>query len=474
MSDRARSRSGLGVGLASIALAFAVGSDAPARAEPPLHDAEIHAALDRWLDDRGPQGAPASTIVERLARAKVGAKELRQLLAAGRASYAPPPVAPGVASEEPIPLRCEHVDYDTGYFLYVPPTYDPSRSWPLVLAGHGGNAEMDEGRARATARDYFESYLPGARASGTLLAAPITARGWDWIGNSILLSCISDLARRYNVDPDRVYATGHSMGGHMSWRCGIFLGDRFGAVAPMSGGYDFVASGQIAALANLPGYATFGSTEPYQIAEFNRKILGYMSSHDFEWRVVEKDGGHEIFDDEVLRAFEWFASHPRDLLRDRVEVFAQTLLRIDRSEPRRPSWPTDHKWVSGRPITLDTFGWVRVFPLPAGTPSERTTQRATVIRRSRSEIEITSRNVRKLRLYLSELKFELSKPIRVVANGRVTEHSPRRDLKLTLDLVREFDDRGRCFDASIDVVIPTDRDVGDARGFAPSPGGPGR
>ncbi len=49
------------------------------------------------------------------------------------------------------------------------------------------------------------------------------------------------------------------MGGHLSWRSGLWMADRWGAVSPMSGGYDYVKDKQIYVLVNVPGYATFGT-----------------------------------------------------------------------------------------------------------------------------------------------------------------------------------------------------------------------
>jgi predicted TIM-barrel fold metal-dependent hydrolase len=49
----------------------------------------------------------------------------------------------------------------------------------------------------------------------------------------------------------------------------------------------------------------------------------------------------------------------------------------------------------------------------------------------------------------------LSRPVTVRVNGAVLfRGSVRRDLATMLELVREFDDRGRIFHAAIDVEIP--------------------
>jgi hypothetical protein len=423
--------------------------------------AKAHADLDAWLDAR-PARETAAQIAKRFKDAGLAEADVEALLRAGRSRYSAAPAPLGTVSD-PLPLRCDHVDYATTYLLRLPAAYDPAKAWPLVLIGHGGNAEMSQERAEETARSYMEAYLAGA-PDDVILAAPATARGWDWIGYSVLFSLVSKLSREVHVDPDRVYAVGQSMGGHMAWRLGIFFGDRFGAVSPMSGGYDFVENGQVVSLFDVPGYATHGQEEPYRIAEFNRKIKAYADAHRYPWTIVEKPGGHEIFADEVPKAFAFFREHPRDLRRDRVAVRATGPLRIDHGEPKKDGWPTDHVWVKDRPIVFETFGWVRVFPLPEDTSPLKAVQRAWVVRKSRSEIEVTARNVPRMRLYLSPDRFDLEKPLTVVVNGRRTTAVVRRDLAAMLELVKEFDDRGRIFPAFADLKIASDADVPDPMG----------
>lgn len=422
----------------------------------------IPEALDAFLDARF-DATPETTraLAERCRKAGLGAAEVEKLLRAGRASYPAKPVAAPGRLTKSIPLACDHVDYETVFHLYVPKGYSPraKKAWPLVLVGHGGNAAMSPERAAATAESYIEPWIDEAEERGFLVAAPATARGWSWIGSSILASLVSKLGREYRVDPDRVYATGHSMGGHMAWRCGIFEGDRYGAIGPMSGGYDYVENGQVLALFNVPGYATHGRDEPYGIADHNRKIREWMAERKWSfWSIVEKPGGHEIFEDEIPRMAEFFLGHPRDLYREKVSVRAEGKLRLDAAEPRNPGWPVDHAWRRGRAIPQETFHWVRVF---GGAPG---VQRALVTRRKGSNaIDVVASGVPRLRLYLHSRMFDLSRDIAITVNGEKRSIRAERRLETMLDLAREFDDRGRVFEAAIDLDVGTSRDVPEPR-----------
>ena len=356
---------------------------------------------------------------------------------------------------DPLPLECEHVDHRVAYLAYLPRAYAARRAWPLVVIGHGGSATRDLAFGAWAAREGVEPYwLEAAEAHGFILVAPLTDRGWGAIGNSILFSTISRATREYHIDPDRIHVTGHSMGGHLAWRCGINFADRWGAVSPMSGGYDFVADRQVENLYNVPGYATWGTYEPFRIAEYNRTICAYMEANDYPWVHAECDGGHEIFPAEIPRVAQFFRDHPRNLYRAAVRVRAGGPLEFAIAE-RHPEWPHATTWRPGRPIPVSTCHWLRLSPLPADTPADAAVQQVRAAYRGGNAFEITSVNAQRLRILLHPAMVDFARDIAVTVNGAMSfAGRVRPDLATMLGLVREFDDRGRVFHAAIDVEIP--------------------
>jgi poly(3-hydroxybutyrate) depolymerase len=75
------------------------------------------------------------------------------------------------------------------------------------------------------------------------IVAPTNRRpyGFDWEdwGRLDALEAMEDFTRRYPSDPERVYLTGHSMGGHGTWILGILFPDRFAAIGPSAGWISF-------------------------------------------------------------------------------------------------------------------------------------------------------------------------------------------------------------------------------------------
>ena len=81
-------------------------------------------------------------------------------------------------------------------------------------------------------------YMDVAESWGWIVAAP-TARAAPWGAkeNSALLDALLDEMRMlYNVDENRIYLTGHSMGGFGTWYWGPRKSDVWAACAPCAGG----------------------------------------------------------------------------------------------------------------------------------------------------------------------------------------------------------------------------------------------
>ncbi len=414
----------------------------------------MDAYLDgRWLPKDQADKATAD-LLAKLDAAHCTPEEVEALLRAGRTQYDAPKAKGRLLLLKD--LQCEHVDYKTSFFLYVPKSYDPAKAAPLLMVGHGGNGAMSADYAKEAAMVGIILWLPVVERNGMILAAPFSERGWSTIGYSILFSTISRLQRELNVDPDRIYVTGHSMGGHLSWRSGIALGDRWGAVSPMSGGYDYVASKDVYRLVNVPGYATFGSQEPYDINKFNKIIAKWMAAHRYDWKLAEKQGGHDIFKDELPKIADFLLARPRNLYRPKVYTAGGTSTLIA-DAGKNEAWHSTHTWNPERPIDQSTAHWLRVVPLPKDTPAEKNTQRIWAENLGGNRIQITSQNTRRLRIYLHPKMVDFAKPVEITANGRtVFNDRVHPDLKTMLELVREFDDRGRIFYAAVDVAIPTD------------------
>lgn len=118
------------------------------------------------------------------------------------------------------------------YGMHVPARYPGSdRPWPLIVHLHGFANNLDE-----------PYYSPAGLAEeadrlGYLLASPLERGDYSYQGKGMVdvLEVIADVRRHYDVDPDRIYLMGHSMGGYGTNRIGMHFPDLFAAIAPAQG-----------------------------------------------------------------------------------------------------------------------------------------------------------------------------------------------------------------------------------------------
>jgi len=79
--------------------------------------------------------------------------------------------------------------------------------------------------------------------SWAYVVAPTNRRpfGYDWEdwGRIDMLEVMEDVQQRYDIDNERIYLTGHSMGGHGTWQLGVLFPDKWAAIGPSAGWISF-------------------------------------------------------------------------------------------------------------------------------------------------------------------------------------------------------------------------------------------
>jgi polyhydroxybutyrate depolymerase len=129
------------------------------------------------------------------------------------------------------------------YLLYVPPGLDSSQPIPVVLGFHGytgtGSSFRDvTGFNDIADTDGFLAVYPEGEggdhswnAGGCCAGASMA----DLDDVAFIRQIMSDLKTIANIDPGRVYATGHSNGAMFVYRLACEMSDTFAAVAPVAG-----------------------------------------------------------------------------------------------------------------------------------------------------------------------------------------------------------------------------------------------
>jgi polyhydroxybutyrate depolymerase len=130
--------------------------------------------------------------------------------------------------------------------LFVPSSYDPAVPMPLVLMlhGYGASGQVEEWlyqlQPEAEARSFLYAHPDGTVDAEHRKFWNATDACCDFAGSGVddsayLIGLIDEIKSRYNVDPKRVYLTGHSNGGFMSHRMACEHADAIAAVAALAG-----------------------------------------------------------------------------------------------------------------------------------------------------------------------------------------------------------------------------------------------
>lgn len=116
------------------------------------------------------------------------------------------------------------------YSVLLPRKHRPDVAAPLILLLHG-NQVTDWGQN-------IVSFEPKEDA----IQVAVHDRGnnrYREIGEVDLDEVLAEVTRHYRIDPDRIYLSGHSMGGYGAWFQGVRRPDRWAAISPQAGYADY-------------------------------------------------------------------------------------------------------------------------------------------------------------------------------------------------------------------------------------------
>lgn len=115
------------------------------------------------------------------------------------------------------------------YSVLLPPSFDKKTTYPLILLLHGSHV--------TSWGENIISYSPKPWA----VQVAVHDRGnnnYRGVGEVDIDEVLAEVARRYRIDPDRMYLSGHSMGGYGTWFLATRYPDRWAAISPQTGSTD--------------------------------------------------------------------------------------------------------------------------------------------------------------------------------------------------------------------------------------------
>lgn len=205
-------------------------------------------------------------------------------------------------------LLATTVEVDLTYLLYLPRDYEERESWPLMLFLHGAGERGDD-------LDLVKVHGPpkliaAGKEFPCLVVSPQCPedRRWEPIELNALLD---DVCSLYDVDEDRIYVTGLSMGGFGTWRLAAFAPHRFAAIAPICGGGETFWAKQFA---HVPVWAVHGALDEGVPVERSLEMIDALIKHGGKPKLTiypdaEHDSWTETYDNPEF--YRWLFSQKR-------------------------------------------------------------------------------------------------------------------------------------------------------------------
>jgi predicted peptidase len=233
------------------------------------------------------------------------------------------------------------------YALYIPENYDASKKYPLVIFLHGGWSNHRLGLRRVFGQGNIQGpefgtpgfvppeddleatrVYPELKKVDYIVAAPFArgTAGYQGIPEQDVFDMLADIKSRVNIDEDRMYLTGLSMGGGGTLWIGLTRPDMWAAIAPVCAGAPAGAENLAGNAVNIPVHLFVGDRDGLMASvkewhqkfianEVNVKYVEYPGIGHNSWEYAYKDGF----------IFEWFSQFKRDLFPAQVKYTTKQL-----------------------------------------------------------------------------------------------------------------------------------------------------
>jgi predicted peptidase len=196
------------------------------------------------------------------------------------------------------------------YFLFLPQDYgqEPGRQWPLMVFLHGiakrGDSLEDLEELKKDGPPMLVEQQPDFPFIVLSPQCPSDSFWESQLGK--LDSLVEEIVATYDIDENRVYLTGLSMGGYGAWHYALRNPSRFAAIVPIAGGYEHGSDevpDNICDLEDLPIWVFHGAEDDVVLPRQSEVLVNALracpsevrftlysgAAHDESWKLAYGD-----------------------------------------------------------------------------------------------------------------------------------------------------------------------------------------
>jgi predicted esterase len=331
------------------------------------------------------------------------------------------------------------------YLIQLPPEYSPYRRYPCVvtLNGAGSTETQQIDWWAGTYSDQALTRQGQAARRGYIVIAPKWKkpfqREYEFTlrEHASVLFALRDACQRVSIDTDRIFLSGHSMGGDAVWDIGLSHPDLWAGVIPIVANAARYVKKYSDNGRTLPMYFIGGERDGGWLNDNGTELDRYLKGSKYDVTVVQYLGrGHEHFQDEIQRLFDW----------------------MELSSHRRQFFPREIEALSMRPWD-NYFWWLELDQIPAKSiafPADGE-ERLRKVRPIKTEarilennrISVSARSGRVV-VWLSPEMVDFDQPITVTVGTRKIRKDGAADVRTLLEDVRTRGDRQHPFWAKVE------------------------
>ncbi|HMJ88419.1 MAG TPA: prolyl oligopeptidase family serine peptidase [Candidatus Acidoferrum sp.] len=208
---------------------------------------------------------------------------------------------------------------EANYLLFLPEGYRPKgdKQFPLMIFLHGAG-ERGTNLSRV-AQHGPPKIVKTQKDFPFILVSPQCPSG-SWWTEDVVMGLLDEVIAKHNVDTNRVYLTGLSMGGFGTWAVGTKYPERFAAIAPICGGGERIGvllagRSKAASLKTLGVWAFHGAKDPVvQLAESERMVDAFQKAGCNDVKLtIYPEAGHDSWTEAYNNPelWDWFLRHSR-------------------------------------------------------------------------------------------------------------------------------------------------------------------